>query len=88
MPPEKIALKEYIDDGLKRGTLHHSEALDACSFFFIDKKDGKLRPIQDYRPLNIVKVGDLKVRLARGFRWQVLRMYKGLSLSTYNDFVG
>jgi hypothetical protein len=53
-PPEKIALKEYIEDGLKRGTLHHSEAPDACSFFFIDKKDGKLRPVQDYRPLNAI----------------------------------
>jgi hypothetical protein len=41
-PPEKIALKDYIEDGLKRGTLHHSEAPDTCSFFFINKKDGKL----------------------------------------------
>jgi len=53
-PPEMTALKEYITDGLKRGTLQRSEALDACSFFFIDKKDGKLRPVQDYRPLNII----------------------------------
>ena len=50
-PPEKIALKEYIEDGLKRGTLRRSEAPDTCSFFFIDKKDGKLRPVQDYRPV-------------------------------------
>jgi hypothetical protein len=54
MPPEKIALKDYIEDGLKRGTLHRSEAPDACFFFFIDKKDGKLRPVQDYRPLNAI----------------------------------
>ena len=40
--PEKITLKEYIDDGLKRGTLCRSEASEACSFFFTDKKDGKL----------------------------------------------
>ena len=51
-PPERVALKEYIAKGLKRGTLRRSEAPDACSFFFIDKKDGKLRPVQDYRPLN------------------------------------
>jgi hypothetical protein len=44
-PPEKIALKDYIEDGLKWGTLHRSEAPDACSFFFIDKKDGKLQPV-------------------------------------------
>jgi hypothetical protein len=41
-PPEKIALKDYIEDGLKRGTLRQLEAPDACFFFFIDKKDGKL----------------------------------------------
>jgi hypothetical protein len=41
-PPEKITLKDYIEDGLKQGILCHSEASDACSFFFIDKKDGKL----------------------------------------------
>ncbi len=51
-PPEKIALQDYITAGLKQGSLHRSEAPDACSFFFIDKKDGKLRPVQDYRPLN------------------------------------
>jgi len=53
-PPEMTALKEYITDGLKRGTLQRSEALDACSFFFINKKDGKLCPVQDYRPLNAI----------------------------------
>jgi hypothetical protein len=53
-PPEKITLKEYIEDGLQRETPRQSEAPDACSFFFIDKKDGKLRPIQDYRPLNTI----------------------------------
>jgi hypothetical protein len=42
IPPEKITLKDYIEDSLKRGTLHCLEAPDACSFFFIDKKDGKL----------------------------------------------
>ena len=55
-PVEKVALKEYIEDGLKRGTLRRSEAPHACSFFFIDKKDGKLRPVQDYQPLNAITV--------------------------------
>jgi hypothetical protein len=53
-PPEKIMLKDYIKDGLKWGTLHHSEAPDACFFFFIDKKDGKLWLVQDYRLLNMI----------------------------------
>jgi len=34
--------------------LQRSEAPDACSFFFINKKDGKLHPVQDYRPLNVI----------------------------------
>jgi len=53
-PPEMTVLKEYITDGLKRGMLQRSKAPDACSFFFINKKDGKLRPVQDYRPLNAI----------------------------------
>jgi len=53
-PPEKIALQDYITDSLKQGTLWRSKAPDACSFFFIDKKDGKLCPVQDYRPLNAI----------------------------------
>jgi len=53
---KKVALKEYIEDGLKQGTLQQSEAPHACSFFFINKKDGKLRPVQDYRPLNAITV--------------------------------
>jgi len=55
-PIEKVALKEYIEDGLKRGTLRRSKAPHTCSFFFIDKKDGKLQPVQDYRPLNAITV--------------------------------
>ena len=51
-PPELQALKEYLEDGEKRGTLRCSKAPNACSFFFIDKKDGKLHPVVDYCPLN------------------------------------
>jgi len=51
-PPEKVTLKKYITNSLKQGSLRRSEAPDACSFFFIDKKDGKLHPVQDYCPLN------------------------------------
>jgi hypothetical protein len=51
-PPELQALKEYLEDGKKRGTLRQSKAPNACLFFFIDKKDGKLHPMVNYRPLN------------------------------------
>jgi len=52
MPPEKVTLEKYITNGLKQGSLCQSKAPDACSFFFIDKKDGKLYLVQDYCPLN------------------------------------
>jgi len=51
-PLEKVALEKYVTNSLAQGSLCRSEAPDACSFFFIDKKDGKLHPVQDYCPLN------------------------------------
>jgi len=51
-PPELQALKEYLEDGEKQGTLWWSKAPNTCSFFFINKKDGKLRSMVDYCPLN------------------------------------
>src|ERR1700741_1699973 len=51
-PPEMKALRKYLDTGLQQGTLRPSESPIACSFFFIDKKDGQLRPVVDYRPAN------------------------------------
>src|SRR5207245_10983137 len=54
LTPDELELKDCIEDGLTRGTLRRSEAPNACSFCFIDKKDGKLRPVQDYRPLNAI----------------------------------
>jgi hypothetical protein len=51
-PLELQALKEYLEDGKKQGTLRCFKAPNACSFFFIDKKDGKLWPVVDYCPLN------------------------------------
>jgi hypothetical protein len=36
----------------KRGYIRPSKSPFVSSFFFIRKKDGKLRPVQDYRKLN------------------------------------
>ena len=47
-PSEHAALKEYITDHLKRGYIRPSKSPMASPFFFVDKKDGKLRPVQDY----------------------------------------
>ena len=45
-------LQKFMDEHLKRGTIRPSKSPYTASFFFIKKKDGKLRPVQDYRPIN------------------------------------
>ena len=45
-------LQKFVDEHLKRGTIRPFKSPYATSFFFIKKKDGKLRPVQDYRPIN------------------------------------
>ncbi len=42
----------FIQEHLKRGTIRESWSPYAANFFFVKKKDGKLRPVQDYRPIN------------------------------------
>src|SRR5215467_10927235 len=51
-PKETQELKTFIDENLKRGYIRESESPMASPFFFVGKKDGKLRPCQDYRYLN------------------------------------
>jgi hypothetical protein len=46
------ALDLFIDEQLEKGYIHPSKSQYASSFFFIKKKDGKLRPVQDYRKVN------------------------------------
>jgi len=49
---EQQELQTFIDEHLERGTIERSKSPYAASFFFIKKKNGKLRPVQDYRPIN------------------------------------
>ena len=49
---EDKALEEFLDEQLAKGYIRPSKSQYASSFFFIKKKDGKLRPVQDYRRLN------------------------------------
>src|SRR5215467_1722605 len=51
-PRELDATKEFIDENLRKGYIRKSESPMASPFFFVGKKDGKLRPCQDYRYLN------------------------------------
>ena len=50
--PELAELRKFVKEHLSRGTIRPSKSSYTASFFFIKKKDGKLRPVQDYRPIN------------------------------------
>ena len=52
MKEEDKVLKKFIEEQLEKGYIRKSKSPYASAFFFIKKKDGKLRPIQDYRKLN------------------------------------
>src|SRR6266436_5925235 len=41
----------FSQEHLKRGTIRESWSPYAANLFFVKKKDGKLRPVQDYRPI-------------------------------------
>ncbi len=49
---EEDSLQEFIKEQLEKGYIRPSKSPYASPFFFIKKKDGKLRPVQDYRQLN------------------------------------
>jgi Reverse transcriptase (RNA-dependent DNA polymerase) len=45
-------LRKFVKEHLMRGTIRPSKSPYKSRFFYIKKKDGKLRPVQDYRPVN------------------------------------
>src|SRR6201994_4573026 len=51
-PRERLELKAFIKENLRKGYIRKSQSPMASSFFFIGKKGGDLRPCQDYRYLN------------------------------------
>ncbi|KAH6588897.1 hypothetical protein BASA50_010431 [Batrachochytrium salamandrivorans] len=50
--PETVAMNEYVRDNLEKGFIRPSKSPAAAPCFFVGKKDGTLRPVQDYRGLN------------------------------------
>jgi len=51
-PKEKEAAEKFVDKNLREGKICPSKSPQAAPFFFVAKKDGFLRPCQDYRYLN------------------------------------
>jgi hypothetical protein len=50
--PEQEALVTFLQEHLDKGYITESKSQFAAPFFFVKKKDRKLRPVQDYRKLN------------------------------------
>ena len=51
-PEEQIELDKFLKENIDKGYIRNSQSPMASPFFFVKKKDGKLRPCQDYRYLN------------------------------------
>lgn len=54
--PEDEDLGRFLDDALAKGYIVLSKSLMVSPVFFVKKKDGKLRLVQDYRKLNTVTI--------------------------------
>ena len=52
MQDKQKALLEFVQEQQAKGYICPSKSPYAAPFFFIKKKDSKLRPVQDYRHLN------------------------------------
>src|SRR6266702_45677 len=53
---EDEAVRKFLHDELEKGYIRESKSPYASSFFFVRKKDGKLRPVQDYRRINAITI--------------------------------
>jgi hypothetical protein len=51
-PEEQKELDKFLDKNLEKGYIRPSQLPQASPFFFVKKKDGRLRPCQDYPYLN------------------------------------
>jgi hypothetical protein len=52
LPKEKEAQHAFIEENLRLKRICRSKSPYASGFFFVQKKDSKLQPVQDYRNLN------------------------------------
>jgi len=55
-PLEQAELDAFLEENLRTGRIRPSKSPMAAPVFFIKKKDGSLRLVQDYRALNAVTV--------------------------------
>jgi len=53
---ERNSLDTWIDEELRKGYIHPFTSPIAAPFFFVKKHNGSLRPVMDYRALNVITV--------------------------------
>jgi len=53
---EDNAIQKFLRDKLEKGYIRESKSPFASSFFFVRKKDGKLRLVQDYQKINVITI--------------------------------
>ncbi|KAF9800977.1 hypothetical protein IEO21_10244 [Rhodonia placenta] len=53
---EQEELDKFLKEQLAKGYIRESKSPISSPFFFIKKKEGMLRPVQDYRRLNVITV--------------------------------
>ena len=82
---EKTALKDNIRENLERGFIRKSTSPTAAPCFFVGKKDGSLRLVQDYRGLN---AGTIKNRFPIPIISDLLRELSGAKIFTTLDLRG
>ena len=49
---ERVEVREFIWEQLRKGSIWLSKSLQMALVFFVEKKDGKKWMVQDYRYLN------------------------------------
>uniref|UniRef100_A0A9J7Y295 Gypsy retrotransposon integrase-like protein 1 n=1 Tax=Cyprinus carpio carpio TaxID=630221 RepID=A0A9J7Y295_CYPCA len=54
--PERLAMDKYLKEALDNGFIRPSTSPAGAGFFFVEKKDGSLRPCIDYRGLNNITI--------------------------------
>ena len=58
-PDEQKATDNFIEENLRTWKIWPSSSLQASSFFYVGKKDSRLRPCQDYRYINEHMIKDV-----------------------------
>uniref|UniRef100_A0A8C5P6V7 Gypsy retrotransposon integrase-like protein 1 n=1 Tax=Leptobrachium leishanense TaxID=445787 RepID=A0A8C5P6V7_9ANUR len=82
---ELKVLKGYIQENLDKGFIRHSTSPAGAGIFFVEKKDGGLRPCVDYRELNRITI---KNRYPLPLISELIERLQGATVYTKIDLKG